>query len=247
MRKLSSLIVVAGFALTACATEVAEDEPIGVEDHALSGAARRPRAERIRDVAKSRGFKNGVLLAGVASVETGLSHCWSEATWACKGPTSTFCNGPVIAGSADGPCSSQQGGLGMFQFDGGTYSQTIKRDGKAVLELDGNISHAVDFVANIVKKDLGLATNADAVAWMNGLKIKTGDSKFERWKKIMSCKYNGACSTAQANKYGNATVSLYNEFGSAFWTVPASVEEGLPEYVAEGETSSPDDETASSE
>ena len=33
--------------------------------------------------------------------------------------------GPIIAGGADGPCADMQGGLGMFQFDAGTYQQTV--------------------------------------------------------------------------------------------------------------------------
>ena len=91
-------------------------------------AARRTRSEAIRDAAASRGMTTGVLLAGIAQVETGLSHCWSEATWACQGPNSPSCGGgPVIAGAADGPCSLQEGGLGMFQFDGGTFDLETRR------------------------------------------------------------------------------------------------------------------------
>ena len=72
------------------------------------------------------GPDNAALLAGIGEVETNFAHCWSEATWACQGPASASCGGgPVIAGASDGPCSAQQGGLGMFQFDSGTFSQTL--------------------------------------------------------------------------------------------------------------------------
>jgi hypothetical protein len=150
---------------TGCAVPATDDtdDPDGVADTTseLSAAARRTRAGAIRDVAARSGVTNGALLAGVAQVETGLAHCWSEATWNCKGPQSSFCGGPVVAGSFDGACSAQQGGLGMFQFDGGTYAQTLARDGAGILDLDGNISHAVDFLANIVIRDVsGVNTRA---------------------------------------------------------------------------------------
>src|SRR5690348_13972504 len=184
-------------------------------------AARRPRSAAIRDVAASRGLTNGVLLAGIAQVETGLSHCWSEATWACKGPTSSFCGGPVIAGASDGPCSSQQGGLGMFQFDAGTYQQTLARDGQAILQLDGNISHAVDFVANIVAQEVsGVNNRAEAIAWMNSIPIVSTNARFKQWNDILACRYNGRCGSAsQAAKYRDATLSAFTEFGNGFWTV----------------------------
>src|SRR4051812_3252844 len=85
---------------------------------ALATSAKVPRYAAIRDAAAARGIGNAYLLAGIANDETGLAMCWSEAQWACQGPSSPDCGGgPVIAGAADGPCSAQQGGLGMFQFD----------------------------------------------------------------------------------------------------------------------------------
>lgn len=165
------------------------------------------------------GMTNGVLLAGIAQVETGLSHCWSEATWACQGPSSTFCGGPVIAGSADGPCSSQQGGLGMFQFDGGTYAQTIARDGAEVLELDGNIRHAVDFVAARVQEEVpGVDSQQQALDWLNGITVQAGEPRFEQWIAIVSCRYNGCCGcSTQEAKYRNATLDATGEFEPGFW------------------------------
>lgn len=212
--------LVAVLACTAgCATEA--DEPTTEVLQSLSGAARRPRSERIRDVAAQRGLRNGVLLAGIAQVETGLSHCWSEATWACKGPYSSYCGGPVIAGASDGQCSAQQGGLGMFQFDAGTYSQTLARDGTAILGLDGNISHAVDFLAGIVREEVaGVDTNAEALAWMNSIDVVSGNARFTQWNAILACRYNGRCGSAtQAAKYRDATLAALTEFGSDFWEV----------------------------
>lgn len=82
MQRLA-LVAVAFFA--ACAP-IDDEGNIDTDIQGLTGAARRPRLQRIRDVAAAAGLTNGVLLAGIAQVETGLSHCWSEATWACRGP-----------------------------------------------------------------------------------------------------------------------------------------------------------------
>lgn len=83
-------------------------------------AAQRERLALIRDTAAGMGITNAALIAGIAVSETNLAHCWSEATYACQGPDSPSCGGPVIAGSADGPCAAMQGGLGLFQLDAGT-------------------------------------------------------------------------------------------------------------------------------
>src|SRR5689334_19634626 len=94
----------------------ASEEEGGAKEVALS--VKRQRYEQIREAARARGMTNAFLLAGIANDETNLAMCWSEATWACQGPASPDCGGgPIIAGSADGPCGNQQGGLGMFQFD----------------------------------------------------------------------------------------------------------------------------------
>src|SRR5690606_12816140 len=88
---------------------------IGRSTSHLTMDERRVRAGMIRDAASVRGLYNGFLLAGVADAETLMSHCWSELTWACKGPASSSCGGgPVVAGAGDGPCHIEQGGLGMF-------------------------------------------------------------------------------------------------------------------------------------
>jgi hypothetical protein len=214
-----SLVALAAFA--ACAP-IDDDGNLDTDIQGLTGAARRPRLERIRDVAAAAGLTNGVLLAGIAQVETGLSHCWSEATWACRGPNSTSCGGgPVIAGASDGPCSAQQGGLGMFQFDGGNFTQTLARDGRDILTLDGNIRHAVDFVVAIVRDEVsGVSTRAQALAWLNGMTVSRGDARFTRWVAILACRYNGACGSAsQAARYRDATLQVQSEVGAAFWRI----------------------------
>src|SRR5689334_8810926 len=108
------------FLLAGCAAEIGdgdEGRPLESLGSDLSASQRLTRATHIRDAAARRGITNGVLLAGIADSETGMAQCWSEATWACRGPTSPDCGGgPVIAGSGDGACSLRRGGLGMFQF-----------------------------------------------------------------------------------------------------------------------------------
>src|SRR5262245_43596584 len=108
------------FCLGACVAQVngsSTDDP-DTASGALASVSKQPRYVAIRQAAAARGLRNGYLLAGIANDETGLAQCWSEATWACQGPSSPDCGGgPVIAGAADGPCLQQQGGLGMFQFD----------------------------------------------------------------------------------------------------------------------------------
>jgi hypothetical protein len=114
----------------------------------------------------------------------------------------------------------------MFQFDGGTYAQTLARDGQGILQLDGNISHAVDFVAGIVRQEVaGLNSNADAIAWMNSVPVAQGNARFNQWTAILACRYNGRCGgtsgAQQAALYGNATVAALGEFGAGFWQVAA--------------------------
>lgn len=209
----------------------AETDDIAEHNSELSGAAaRQARSAAIRDGAGVKGLTNGVLLAGIAQVETGLSHCWSEATWACQGPNSISCGGPVIAGASDGPCSAQQGGLGMFQFDGGTFAQTLARDGEEILELDGNIEHAVDFVTQrVVEEVSGVGNTSEALSWLNSINVSAGDPKFEEWIEIVSCRYNGCCGcSSQEGKYRDATIEALNEFDPGFWDDASEPAECVP-------------------
>jgi hypothetical protein len=105
-----------------------EEDILGSHDSLLTDAQKKERCGIISAITQPMGITNTLVFAGVAHHETGLAQCWSEATWACKGPASSSCGGgPVIAGSGDGACSLQQGGLGMYQFDSGTYSQTLSQ------------------------------------------------------------------------------------------------------------------------
>lgn len=219
--------------LVACGTQVS----VEVVESDLNASERRARCEIIRDVARGRGLSNGVLLGGIGDAETGLAHCWSEATWACQGPTATSCgDGPVIAGAGDGPCSLEQGGLGLFQFDGGTYAQTLARDGEAILEIDGNVSHAVDFVLAMVVRSqhVDISNEDDALAWMNQIPIEPGNDDYEAWVSTVTHHYNGCspsagCWEERRARYEAKTRGVYDELGADFWqTEPIVPEPCLP-------------------
>lgn len=188
----------------------------------ISPEVRRDRAARIRDTAADVGMTNGVLLAGIGQVETGFAHCWSEATWACQGPASSSCDGgPVIAGSADGPCSAEQGGLGLFQFDSGTFTDTINTYGPDIVTLEGNVDAVVPFlVTRAIQSIDGVDTEQGALDWMNSIPIVAGDPLFEEWIYFVSWRYNGCqgCA-AQEDKYRDGTLLLQTEMGPDFWSV----------------------------
>lgn len=204
-----------------------EDGDLGFLESRLTAAERRARLTRIRDAAAANGLTNGVLLAGIAQAETGLAHCWSEATWACMGPTSSDCGGgPVIAGAGDGPCDLMQGGLGMFQFDAGTYDQTLAREGDRILTIAGNVQAAIDFTVAMVIRSVyvdGVDTREQALAWMNSVVV--GGAGHMAWIQTVTRYYNGcvpgSCSVYDTRfaHYDDALRHVYDEMGADFWAM----------------------------
>jgi uncharacterized membrane protein YgcG len=214
-RALASLLLVASTSAS-----------LGASAAPLTAAERTERAAVIRDVAAVNGISAGFLLAGIAQAETNLSHCWEELSWACQGPNSVDCGGgPVVAGAGDGPCSLQQGGLGMFQFDGGTFDQTIARDGDGVLLLSGNITRSVDFVVNMLMNSVyvDVSTPEEAKAWMN--QVTVDGPLWDDWITTVTHYYNGCTPTGcsvfeqRYQHYSNAAADLYFEQGEDFWVV----------------------------
>jgi LGFP repeat len=172
-----------------------DDPPDPAPAHPLlSTNAKLPRYAAIRDAAATHGIANAYLLAGIANDETGLAMCWSEATWACQGPGSSDCGGgPVIAGAADGPCSAQQGGLGMFQFDAGTFADTIHTYGGDVLTVAGQTSHAIDYAVQMVKISAyttDAETDAKARAWIDRFD-PANPTLVDQWISTVVRYYNG--------------------------------------------------------
>ena len=209
--------------------QVAGAEPLG--EVSLTAAQRRARAELIRDTAAASGMTNAALLAGIGEVETNFAHCWSEATWACQGPASASCGGgPVIAGASDGPCSAQQGGLGMFQFDSGTFSDTVSTYGPDIVTIQGNVDAVIPFLVTRAIQSVDGVDNADeAMAWMNSITIANGDPQYEAWLYFVAWRYNGCMGcTTQINKYRNGTNKLRDEFGDEFWKIATRTCDAIP-------------------
>jgi hypothetical protein len=217
----------------ACVADIEGAAPDSEEPGVDTTAAvnKMPRYAQIKDAAMARGLRSGYLLAGIANDETGLAHCWSEATWACKGPASPDCGGgPVIAGSADGPCGNQQGGLGMFQFDAGTYSQTIARYGQQVLTVDGQLSSAIEYATNMVKISVyttNAETDAKARAWIDNFDPNNAAMR-DQWISTVVRYYNGcqpgwSCWGARYKTYSDGYFAAINEPGGlGYWTAGTS-------------------------
>jgi GH25 family lysozyme M1 (1,4-beta-N-acetylmuramidase) len=202
-------------------------ENTGEVSSSINKATRVARYKLIRSGAAAKGIPtHGYMLAGIAYHESaGLSQCQSELTWACKGPASPDCNGgAIMAGAGDGPCSAQQGGLGIFQFDAGTYSQTISAYGKDVVTIEGATKHAVDFVVNMVKKSVyttNAETDAKALAWINAFD-PSNKSKRDAWIKTVLRYYNGcqpgwSCWSERYSAYNAGLSTVLAETGTAFW------------------------------
>jgi hypothetical protein len=213
VKRLAYLVLI-----TACTS------PVDTVEQGLSGAAKQQRLELIRDSAAQMGVYNAALFAGIAMSESSLAHCYSEATFTCPGPASPSCaGGPVIAGAADGPCADMQGGLGMFQFDAGTYAQTVAAYGEQILTVEGNTAQAVSFVIDRLKQDIAVVDDwKSAVAYLNQVPLTAGDPTTEEWSHFLACRYNGCCSgaalcTTRANGYRDNAINLYAEQGGAFW------------------------------
>src|SRR5687768_15371074 len=90
-----SALALSAWPLLACAPTGPEESLQKVQAE-LTAEQRRARSAQIRDAAAEAGLDNSLLLGGIASAETGMAHCWSEATWACQGPNSSDCGGGPV-------------------------------------------------------------------------------------------------------------------------------------------------------
>jgi hypothetical protein len=185
-----------------------------------------PRYQRIKEIAAARGLRNkAFLLAGIARHESGMALCWSEATQHCKGPNSPDCGGgPIMAGSGDGACSARAGGLGMFQFDAGSYADTTRVYGPGVLTVEGQVNAAVDFVVRIVKISAytrNAETDAKALAWINAFDIGNAASR-DQWVRTVLRYYNGCpegggCWAPRYRMYNDAISQVLADTGGTGW------------------------------
>ncbi len=225
--------VLAILTLVASCASPSDDEAVGtMSESPLTAVQRMPRYQRIRDSAAARGLRNNAfLLAAIAFHESRLAMCWSEATQHCRGPSSPACGGgPVLAGSGDGPCSARQGGLGMFQFDAGTFEQTVSAYGNGVLTIEGQVSSAIDFVVRIVKLSAyttNAETDAKSLAWLNAFDLGNRTLR-DQWVRTVLRYYNGcpeggSCWAPRYQQYNAAIDSVLSETnGAAFWRSGAS-------------------------
>ncbi len=206
--------------------------PTSNERPQLSADEKLQRYTLIRDTARGRGVGNAFLLAGISNDETNLAMCWSEATYACQGPNSPDCNGgPVIAGAADGPCDEDQGGLGMFQFDAGTYQDTLNQYGADVVTIGGQVSHAIDYAVNMIEIS-DFTTNAEtdalALAWIQSFDPSNA-TLVDQWISTVVEYYNGCqpgwdCWDARYQTYSQGYQDAISEPGGlAFWTTDGGV------------------------
>jgi hypothetical protein len=187
---------------------------------------------QIRDTARGVGVGTAYLLAGISNDETGLAMCWSEATYACQGPSSPDCGGgPVIAGAADGPCDEDQGGLGMFQFDAGTYQDTLNQYGPSVLTIDGQIHDAIAYAVNMVEES-DFTTNAEtdqqALQWIADFDPSNA-TLVDQWISTVVEYYNGCqpgddCWDARYQTYSQGYQDAISAPGGlGFWATDGGV------------------------
>jgi hypothetical protein len=200
-------------------------EPLAERNAQITTAVKHERYGLIRDSAAEMGMHNAALMAGIATSETALAHCQSEATYACMGPASSSCGGgPIIAGAADGPCTAMQGGLGMFQFDAGTYTQTLALYGDSILTIEGNTAQAVSYVADRVQMHIaGIDDWLSAMAWLDAIPMDAADPKMDEWARFIVCRYNGCCTATsttcqmRAVGYRDNAIKAYGDMGAEFW------------------------------
>lgn len=194
---------------------------------ALSAATLKARCDVIKERSLARGITNPLVIAGVANHETHLVQCLSEWPIHCAGPHSADCGGPVLAGSGDGPCPNQQGGLGMFQFDAGTYAQTLNAYGHDILSVAGSIEGGIEIIIHKVRvcqHTSSIATSDQAaIDFINS--ARPGTDAYEKYISSMASCYNGCqphyttCShQGMRNNYKAGVEDLRDKLGDEYWS-----------------------------
>ena len=198
-----------------------DDGNVDTAVEGLTGAARRPRLQRIRDVAAEGGSPTARSSRASRRWRRGCRTAGRRRPGRAAAQLDELRRRPGDRGRIRRPVLRAAGWPGDVPVRRGTFSQTLARDGRDILTLDGNIRHAVDFVVNIVRQEVsGVNTRAEALAWMNGITIARGNARFERWVAILACRYNGACGSAsQAGGTATRRSRWYGEVGAAFWHI----------------------------
>lgn len=183
--------------VSADTTDGTSEEPaIGAAQEALSTAVLQARSDVIKARAAMLGITNPLVIAGIAYHETRMAQCANEFSGSCGNVgASSDCPaavGGILAGSGDGICASKQGGLGMFQLDAGTYSDTLNKYPN-VGTISGNADAAINFIIDRFGFHCSVtpvfANKAAAIAWINS--AKPGTAAYDTFMKAdVSC-YNG--------------------------------------------------------
>ncbi len=212
----------------------AEQEPAPTLP-ALSSATVKARCDTIKATAAARGITNPLIIAGIANHETHLVQCLSEWPIHCAGPHSDDCGGPVLAGSGDGPCGHQQGGLGMFQFDAGTYPQTLAQYGNGILGVAGNVDGGIDVILHKLRvcqhTSALVGSDQAAIDFIN--RARPGTDEYETYMSTMASCYNGcqphytSCShQGMRAKYKAGVQALRDRLGDEYWYAPPTPDHG---------------------
>jgi len=240
---LCSLLLAGLVMASACTEPGAEEErdEVGSTEQGVSLALLQSRSSTIKSVhAGHPNIHNPLLFAGIAYTETQMAHCYSEyssqvSSYVCPGPYSSDCGGPVTAGYWDGACSLQAGGLGMWQFDEGNYTQTLNKWNSTgywnnrphnVLSVSDSSSAAIDFIlfkAWYSSYTPYFSSYQAMYDWINGIRPVNGNSSYETWLGFLANSYNGQPwgSTGWYNtkeKYRSSTSYLYSTLGGdPYW------------------------------
>ncbi|MEZ4287355.1 MAG: hypothetical protein R3A47_04245 [Polyangiales bacterium] len=196
---------------------------------------KRDRALQIIKYAKEKGVTNALLIAGIANNETGMAQCvnsagkgeYSRGTACVTNYNASECfNGgtKVIAGAGDGSCNA--GGLSMFQFDAGTWNQTVDTYGTGIFGVRGAVHAAIDYIHNrITGPYMGANSMADTITILN--RIRVGTPEYDRWIVAHRRGYNpGAGSAYEAQTKVNTEALLW-AYGNDFW-YPKPVDPSAP-------------------
>ena len=183
-----------GLTVLGCSSSGGDDESSTGDQSALGSAPSREEVlEDIRDGALAHGITKGWLIAGIAKVETQYFHCRPEHLY-CAGPASADCGGaPVLAGGSDGTCA--QGGIGLFQLDNGTQTQTVndyKDKGIDILSVKGNVEGGIESLLEKLQLDTcvkGISSDAAAVSWLNDVAL--GGTDYATYTGMLAHCYNG--------------------------------------------------------
>jgi hypothetical protein len=246
-----SLALAGLLASTACSEPAPGEEDelvLGEAEQGVSMALLQSRSDAIKAVHASHPYiHNPLIFAGIAYAESKMAHCYSEyyyqvETNVCPGPASPDCGGgAVTAGYWDNwngsyyDCNIQQGGLSMWQFDEGTYSQTLNKwsttgywnsQPRDILRVTGSIQAAIDFVlfkAWYSPYTPYFPSYQAMYDWINGIRPVSGNGDYETWLGFLANSYNGQTWgssgwNAWKTRYRESTAYVYGALGwDPYW------------------------------